>query len=246
MRITIVDDKKLNITILSEMLMRMGISQEEISHASTIDKAKEVIEETQPELLFLDIELGVGYGFDVLEASSYQDFEVVFITAHPNYALKSYAYNPIHFLLKPFSESDLHEVMRRFELRRQKSTTENLPKVSKPTEENQVIALPEKGKLHFVELGDILYFEASNVYSICHLKSRNSIVVSKTLRTYDEILPKDCFCRIHDRYLINLKQVALYTKGRGGDVILKDGTTLSVSQRRKDHFLKQIEAMALK
>lgn len=245
MRISIIDDKEINIKLLKQMLDKMGIPEENISFAMTVDAGVKLLNEKKPELLFLDIDLGHGYGFDVLKQSTYQNFELVFVTAHPNFALKSFNFNPLHYLVKPYTEEELREALLRFEKR--KSEPENTPvrKIT-PSKTRNRIAFPENGRIHFIEVQDIMYLEASNVYTLCHLEAKAPIVVSKSLSSYQEVLPNPDFCRIHERYIVNLNYVETYTKGRGGEVELKNGVILAVASRRKDLFLKQIQALSIK
>jgi len=245
MRISIIDDKEINIKLLMQMLDKMGIPEEDISHAMTVDSGVKLLDEKKPNLLFLDIDLGHGYGFDVLNQSSYKDFELVFVTAHPNFALKSFNFNPLHYLVKPYTEEELREAILRFEMR--KSEPENSPiRKATPRKSQNRIAFPENGRIHFIEVHEIMYLEASNVYTLCHLESKAPIVVSKSLGSYQEVLPEPDFCRIHERYIVNLNYVSTYTKGRGGEVELKNGTILAVASRRKELFLKQIQALSIK
>ena len=245
MKISIIDDKQLNIQLLTQMLLKMGIPSAAISHALTVEAGVKLLEKEEPDLLFLDIDLGHGYGFDVLNQSSYQKFELVFVTAHPNFALKSFRFNPIHYLVKPYSEEELQEALRRFETRKAQPDSPLIPRATSPQKRNK-IAFPENGRIHFIELNDIMYLESSNVYTLCHVLNKAPIVVSKSLSSYQEVLPEPDFCRIHESYIVNLNYVETYTKGRGGEVELKNGVVISVASRRKDLFLKQIEKLSMR
>lgn len=246
MKIAIIDDKITNIHLLQQMLEVLLPDKTEFSQATTIQKGIELIDACKPDLLFLDIDMGSGYGFEVLDQCNFQQFELVFVTAHPNFALKSYAYNPIHYLLKPFTSNELQEALYRFQQRLVPSSKLK-PSTAQSLDTNKKrICLPEKGKLRFLDLLDIIYLESSNVYTIFHLWSKEQIIISKSLATYERTLPKPDFCRIHDRYLVNLRHVTSYTKGRGGEVELKDGTLLSVSIRRKEIFISYMQKLAIR
>lgn len=246
MQISIIDDKEINIKLLVQMLADIGIAEEDVSHAMTVETGVELLEAKKPDLLFLDIDLGHGYGFDVLNQTNYSGFELVFVTAHPNFALKSFNFNPLHYLVKPYTEEELREALQRFEMRKAEPDSASIRKVITPKKSQNRIAFPENGRIHFIEVHDIMYLEASNVYTLCHLKDKAPIVVSKSLGSYQEVLPDPDFCRIHERYIVNLNYVNTYTKGRGGEVELKNGVILGVASRRKDLFLKQIQALSIK
>ncbi|MEM6806873.1 MAG: LytTR family DNA-binding domain-containing protein, partial [Bacteroidota bacterium] len=140
----------------------------------------------------------------------------------------------------------LKEALSRFDQRKSQPESESrpIPSIS-PNKTRNKIAFPENGRIHFIEVEDIMYLESSNVYTLCHLREKATIVVSKSLSSYLEVLPAPAFCRIHERYIVNLNFVKTYTKGRGGEVELKNGSTLPVASRRKDLFLKQIEQLSI-
>ncbi|MEM7372734.1 MAG: LytTR family DNA-binding domain-containing protein [Bacteroidota bacterium] len=247
MKIAIIDDKLMNLQLLQKMLEDLPHSITHIFTATTIDQGVELLETHEPELLFLDIEMGSGYGFEILERSAYQKFELIFVSAHPQFALKSYDYNPIHYLLKPITEEDLEEGMQRYFHRHDApSKVRKSPSFSsKQNSTKKRISLPENGRIRFVDIEDIVYLESSNVYTIFHLEGRSPIVVSKALASYETLLPEAIFYRIHDRYMVNLKHIQSYTRGRGGEVELSNGTELTVATRRKQEFLQKMQALSL-
>ena len=246
MRAVIVDDKLMNVKLLAKMLGDIPESVEIVGTALRIDEAIKMIDKLKPALIFLDIDMGEGYGFDVINGCEFKDFEVIFVTAFPNYALKSYEYAPLHFLTKPIDKEDLREGLNRFNNRRnalsQQQTLLSLPQ--RLAQKPRRICLPDSEQLKIVTIEDIVYCEASNVYTIFHFQDGTQLVVTKTLSNYEELLEDDGFCRIHESHLVNLSYVVSYRRGRGGEVELLNGKILPVAARRKDTFLKKLNRVA--
>ena len=245
MKIVIIDDKVMNINLLANMLEQLPENTEIIGTSLRIAEAINMIDKLKPELIFLDIDMGEGYGFDVLSGCTFRDFEVIFVTAFPNYALKSFEYAPLHFLTKPLRKEELQEGIRRFVLRRNTGAPKMTVPASLPQRLSQKprrICLPDREQLKIVAIEDIIYCEASNVYTIFHFRDSTQLVVTKALSTYENLLAEDGFCRIHESYLINLHYVESYKKGRGGEVLLCNEKNLPVAARRKDFFFKKVKS----
>lgn len=246
MNIAIIDDALMNIHLLDSMLRDVLTDPVEIHHAQTVEEGIALLETQRPDLVFLDIELGAGYGFDIVDASAYKDFELIIVSAYPQFALKSYHYNPIHYLLKPLKEENLREGLDRYDERKGTASQTSKPQPNSIKKSlKKRISLPENGRLRFVEIADIVYLESRNVYTIFHLKEGMPMTVSKGLAKYERLLPTSHFHRIHDRYIVNLHYINCYEQGRGGMVELTSGEELSVSTRRKQGFLEKLDKQNL-
>ncbi|MBK5284688.1 MAG: response regulator transcription factor, partial [Bacteroidia bacterium] len=173
------------------------------------------------------------------------DFEVIFTTAYEKYAIQAIKFAALDFLLKPFSATDLTEAMNRYSEKHNKHQTahqfealfHNLKHVLK---DSKKIALPTLSGLSVIPLNEIIRCEADVNYTNFFLVNKQKIMVSKTLKEYDELLVEFDFCRVHGSHLINLHHVKNYTRGEGGTVTLSDGSHVDVSRRKREEFLMRL------
>ncbi len=207
------------------------------------EEGLEAIAKTKPNLVFLDIQMPKLTGFDLLERLPKIDFEIIFVTAYDQYAIKAIKFSALDYLLKPLDVDELvaavekilpkqpdNEVKYRSLLSNVKSSPQELTRLAIPSD-NEIIMQP---------LDEILYCEADSSYTTLHLKNTRSITVARTLKDFENILPATKFCRIHHSTLVNLSYILKYVKGEGGYVIMADNKHLDVSRRKKDHFLQQL------
>lgn len=204
-----------------------------------------LIEELQPQLVFLDVEMPHLNGFDVLKKLEPVNFEVIFVTAYSHYAVEAFEHQATGYITKPINTEKLmaavNTAIKRIE---EKNINKNLFSL---LEKNTQAAAPDKiplstsNGLVFVKLAEILYCESSGNYTIFYLLNDKKIMVSRQLGEYEKLLPETNFTRIHDKYIINLSFIKEYVKGSGGDVVLENGKELPVASRRKEEFLARFE-----
>ncbi|MEL6695209.1 MAG: LytTR family DNA-binding domain-containing protein [Bacteroidota bacterium] len=244
-KVGIVDDKAINIKLLQDMLGRLFPQLEIVGTAASVKTGLQLIQDKKPDLVFLDIDMGDGYGFDIVQRSEYKGFQVIFVTAFPSYALSAWNYRALHYLVKPVAEEDLIEAVQRYLTRVNGEGSDkqffNMPSYGKSSSKR--ICLPDQERLLFVEVQDIIYCEVSGSYTVFRMPNQNKHVVSKSLNTYEKLLEEDGFFRIHDKYLVNLAHIAAYIRGRGGEVVLNTGEQLPVSVRKRDAFLKRMQSL---
>ncbi|MEO0585840.1 MAG: LytTR family DNA-binding domain-containing protein [Bacteroidota bacterium] len=244
-KVGIIDDKALNIKLIQDMLGRLFPQLTIVGTAESVKTGLQLIKDTEPDLVFLDIDMGDGYGFDVVQRSDYKGFQVIFVTAFPSYALSAWNYRALHYLVKPVAEEDLIEAVNRYLTRMNGEELDkqyfNMPASSKSSSKR--ICLPDQERLLFVEVQDIIYCEVSGSYTVFRMPSKQKHVVSKSLNTYEKLLEEDGFFRIHDKYLVNLAHVVAYIRGRGGEVVLSTREQLPVSVRKRDAFLKRMQSL---
>lgn len=242
MNIAIIDDRAMNIKLLEHMLLELDASIHILGTANSVSSGIKLIQESQPDLVFLDIDMGDGYGFDVLKETTNISFALVFVTAFPNYALKSFSFDPLHYLVKPVQEEELREALNRYYQRAGKFS--HKPQVlAVPSKDLDIplrICIPEKDRLRFIPTKEILYLESSRAYVIFHMTSNQKVVSTRPLNSFEEMLTPFHFCRIHDKYLLNLRFVETYIRGRGGIAQLHNGEELPIAVRRKDTFLEMM------
>ena len=199
----------------------------------------------QPDLVFSDIELGNDTAFDMLQQLPKIDFEVIFTTAFAKYAIQAIKFSALDYLLKPFSLVELTEAISQYEKKQNKKQSghqfealfHNLKNLQK---DSKKIALPTLNGLLVIPVKEIIRCQSDVNYTTFYLIEKNKIVVSKSLKEFEELLNEYDFIRIHNSHLINLRYVKNYTKGDGGIVTMSDGTEVDVSRRKKDEFLKRL------
>ena len=201
-----------------------------------------LIDELQPNLVFIDVEMPGLNGFEVLQKLEPLTFEVIFITAYNHYALQAFEVNAAGYLTKPLQVDKFIKVTT---TAIQKIEKENINKhlfslLQTNQANNNKIALPTQNGLLFINPADIIYCQSSGNYTKFFTKEGKSILVSRQLGEFEKLLSDD-FHRIHDQYIISLQYIKEYIRGRGGELVMENNDTLPVSANRKDAFLQRFE-----
>lgn len=215
---------------------------------ATSTHAKEgllLIDQLQPQLVFLDVEMPHMNGFDVLKKLEPVSFEVIFVTAYSHYAVEAFECHATGYITKPIHTEKLigavNKAIKRIE---EKAINKNLFSL---LEQNTKQATPDKiplsttNGLLFVKIAEVMYCESSGNYTHFFMCDDKKIVVSRQLGEYEKLLPENNFTRIHDKYIINLNYIKEYIKGSGGEVVLENGKEIPVATRRKEDFLARFE-----
>jgi two-component system LytT family response regulator len=239
----IVDDEPGSLFILKKLLENYCPDVEVISTLENPIEALDVIRELKPDLVFLDIEMPYANAFDLLDRLKPVSFEVIFITAFNEYALKAFKYAAVDYLLKPISIVDLKESVERVKkvlkgsLRYNDKVNGLIENLKNPVNNIDILSLPSLRGMDFIELKNVIFIVALGNYAEINFGNGKKLVVTKSLKEMEDLLPETSFYRVHHSYIISLKHVSTYIKGRGGYVILSDGTKLSVAVRKKMDFL---------
>ncbi len=242
----LVDDEKNSLIILKKLLEKHTPQVEVKAMAQSVAEAIEVIDTEKPELVFLDISMPDGDGFEVLEKVKYKDFQVIFSTAYDQYAIRAFEVAALHYILKPVKPDNLKEALARYESNKDDDLSEKIKVLSGALQNSpQRLVLPTSNGMHIIDIEDIVRCESSNNYTTFFLKDKKKIVVSKSIQIYEQMLSNSHFCRIHNKHLVNLKLIKKYVKGRGGHVILDDGSQVDVSDGRKKKFLHKLSDYTL-
>lgn len=239
----IVDDEKKGRDLLQILLREHCPAINVVGVADDISKALELINLLNPELIFLDIHMPGGSGFDLLEKIGERKINVIFVTAYHEHAIKAFKFSALDYLLKPIDEEELIKAVKKAEALAGKTPVLKDAEVLKPNHNavgNGRLALSTSLGLVFVEIKDIERCEASGKYTTCFLTNSKEIIVTKNLKEFEDVLSEYNFIRIHHSHLINLEYIKHYHKGRGGYITMKSGSTITVSQRKKDEFLKRL------
>ncbi len=246
-RTVIIDDEENARFLLADQIKRHFAELVTIvGEADDVDTGLEVIERTQPDLVFLDIKMPKGTGFDLLQACKRIDFEVVFVTAFDNFAIKAFDFAAFGYLLKPVKTAELSKVIERMDKqsRRLKDSADQRLKVlvdhygDAAGKLNRIVINNMDG-FKVVDLVDIIRLEASSNYTTFVLANDRRIVVSRTMGEYEELLNDHGFFRIHQSHIVNLRHVDAFLKQDGGQVQMSDGSLLTISRNRKAGFMRK-------
>ncbi len=246
MDVIIVDDEPMAREIIESILTENFHDVNITGQAGTVKEAVELIGSINPQLVFLDVDLTDGSGFDVLSTLKKVNFKVIFITAHQKYAIKAIKFSAFDFILKPISTQELIEAVNRVKAEGQlndqaKRWDAFFENISGLKPKLQKIVLKTSESIHLVQVDDIIRCEADNNYSTFYLANGEKILVSKGLKDYEELLKDNDFFRVHQSHLINLNYVLRFDKKDGGSVVLSDKSIVPVSQRKKQSLFEFFE-----
>lgn len=245
-RTVVVDDEVKCLLSLTNMLMHEAPQVRIVGQAQNVADAVVVIDTQKPDLVFLDIAMPDGEGFDVIQKTAWKHFEIVFVTAYNQYAIKAFGFAAIHYLLKPVEKDDLMEAMHRFISHTSKPLLEEKLRVFRQSFDKvpEKIILPTFEGFVVINLNDIVRCEAEGNYTHFFLADSRKILISKNLNNFEKLLSEIHFCRVHHKHLVNLAYVGNYHKGKGGTILMKDGDAVDVSESRKQPFLDQLKQFA--
>ncbi len=242
----IIDDELRGRSLLRELLARYCPDVQVLALAENARQGMEAIRLHQPDFVFLDINMPTTNGFEMLEQLGEVHFDIVFVTAYNEFAVKAYKYAAFDYLLKPVDPDELVATVERLKAKkRQSSLHDRLALLMKTLEEPK--KLPGKLTIHgadgitILTIADIIYLEADGPYTVFFLQNRDKLVSSKNLKEYEEILGDHGFFRTHHSYLVNLEHIRKYVRA-DGYVLVSNGHQVDVSKRRKDEFLHRLEA----
>ena len=244
-RTLIIDDEAPSREALRHYLEKYCPDVELVGEAESVETGLEAVRKYQPAVLFLDIEMPFGNGFDLLERlPANHQMEVVFVTAYEQYALRALRMSAAHYLLKPVDIDDLVDAVARVKaragLREQGQVTRTLLQNLKKTavEAPSRLALPLIDGLEIVLPEEIRFLEAADNFTNFHLTDGRKLLICRKLKFYDALLEPAGFYRIHRSTVINIATVKRYHRGKGGAVTLNDGTELAVAAARKQRLLE--------
>lgn len=249
MKALIIEDEQKSREMLSEILKKYYPQIAILGLAKNVAEAVELIEKTKPNLLFLDISMPDGTGFDVLEKTLGHHFDIIFTTATDKHALKAIKYSACDYLLKPIDLDELHDAINRVEKKHsvEMPSMENLQFLIqnlKRTDDNyNKISLPTGNAFEIIQIKDIIRCEADGSYTNFFLVGGKKLMVSASLKHYEDLLPEKDFIRIHHHNLVNMNHVIRFLKEDGGYAIMSDNSKLEISRRKKEAFLERLNAV---
>lgn len=244
-RTVLIDDETDSIRVLQKLLEASCPQVEIVGEADGVETGMHIIQATRPDLVILDIEMTQGNAFDLLNALQPIRFQVIFVTAFDNYAIRAFKYSAADYLLKPVDMDELREAVERVSARMGEKTIMDqmkmlLENVGTFQLLQQKMAIPTLTGLIFVPFRDIIRFEAKGSYTAIYLINREQVTAIRNIKEYEDLLPEAIFCRVHNSHIVNLHLVRKYHKGRGGHVVMEDGSSIEVASRRREELLRRL------
>lgn len=241
----IIEDQPAALTMLKNDLKMNHSEIEVIATAQSVVEASKLLRQKQADLLFLDIMLGDGTGFDVLEIHPNLKSKIIFVTASDEFALKAFKFSAIDYVLKPYSNEDLASAIEKAKSQVQPNKEQlNVlqESINQPNTRPNKISLHTSDKIVVVNLNDIIRCKADNNYTEFFMQDGSKILVSKTLKFYADMLKEFQFLRVHQSHLVNLQFVKEFIKSDGGYLVLKDKKTVPVSVRKRAEVVEAISS----
>lgn len=246
-RCVIVEDEEMARKVLKSLLAQYCPDVMVCAEADDVESGKTVIEAFRPDLVFLDIEMPGGSGFKLLSNVNNNDFEVVFITAYEQFAIKAIRHAALDYLLKPVDPKELVAAVEKVKESKYKKTLkkqyDNL--LSNLNPEQLVIrkiSISTTDKIHLIEVDNIIRCESDNYYTIIYFKNDTNLMVSKTLKEMEQKLEEFNFVRTHKSHLVNIRCIMNFIKDEMM-VLLSDGTKVPVSKRKKEKIIEIINSL---
>lgn len=211
--------------------------------AESVDQGVDLIKSVRPDIVFLDIEMRSGTGFDLLQQLDNPDFEVIFTTAYEQYAMKAIKFSALDYLLKPIDITELKNAIKKAIDKRQKENgNQNLLSLinNLRTDKKPRISISTAEGIFYIEIDQIVRCEAKGAYTVFYLKNGTKITTSKNLKEYETLLSEHNFHRVHNSHIINIEEVHKYIKS-DNMVEMKDGSRVGISSQRKDSFLERMK-----
>ena len=241
----IIEDEKKSAEVLAQLLQKNCPEVNIVGRAENVKEGIELIRNLKPELVFLDVMMPDGSGFDVLEKLTDLKFDVIFTTATDKFAVKAIKYSALDYLLKPIEEEELKIAVKKvLDSKKNLSAEQNikflLENIKHGDDQYSKITLPTGSAYEVVLVKDIIKCEANDNYTNIYLTNGRKFLVTGTLKHYEDLLPEKDFIRVHHRFLINMNHMVRFKKEEGGSAVMSDGSQVEVSRRKKDDFLKKL------
>lgn len=253
MKALLVDDEVNNLESLHFMLQHDCEGVEVIGKAVNAVQARDWLAQHTADVIFLDINMPGEDGFQFLNSLVTQNFKVVFVTAYNEYAIQAIKASALDYIVKPVNIDELQTAVEKVKrsLSSPVAAEQNrqllehlLQSVNKKTPPKK-IALPQLGGISFIEVDDMVSLQADSNYTIIHMHNMQKLVISKTLKDFEELLDQTQFARIHKSYIVNLRYIKEYSTTDGGVVKMTDGNQWSISRRQLDTFLEKMKTGSL-
>lgn len=241
----IIDDEYNSRETLRQMLRYCCPNVEIVGEGEGVVSGLAAINELNPDIVFLDIKMTDGTGFDLLNKVGKADFRLVFVTAFEEYAMKAFRCNAIDYITKPVDPNELQRAVEKASKMTDGENTNDaikrlLDSINKPNQPNKKIVLKTLNTVHVIEVDNIIRCESDRNYTVFHLADGEKILISRSMKEFDDMLMEFGFLRVHNSHLINLNALRKFLKDEL-ILVLKDNTSIPVAYRKRDELLHAIK-----
>ncbi len=246
-RTLIIDDEDHVRETLTTLLTRFCPQVNIVGNANSVASGIKAIREKNPELILLDIKMDDGSGFDILEHFNTIDFKIIFVTAYEKHALEAFQFSAVDYILKPVNREKLAEAVQRAQILVQQDFNTQLSalreNINPGNKKNKKVVLKTLDNIYLLNTKDIMQCRSDGCYTIFESVDNESIMVSRILKEYDEMLSGYGFFRVHRSHLVNLQHIKRFEKQEGGSVVLTNDKKIPVSSRSRERLLNLFEEM---
>jgi two-component system LytT family response regulator len=234
---------------LRDLILNVSAGVPVIEEADGVESGLQKIKSFSPDIIFLDIEMDDGTGFDLLNRVTHPSFQLIFTTAHDQYAVQAFKFSAIDYLLKPVDPDELSKSLESAASHIRNNDLSNqlhvlMQQLTHKNDHERKIVLKDIDSTYFIRVNDILFCQAEGTYTKFHISNSDPILVSKNLKEYENLLEPLGFLRTHHSYLANPDKIKMYDKTDGGSLILEGDLRIPVSQRKRDFVLGILEKKA--
>ncbi|MBL0006935.1 MAG: response regulator transcription factor [Saprospiraceae bacterium] len=244
----IIEDEERSTIVLQNLLETYCPDVEVVGNATSVQDGIKTVNALQPDILFLDVQIVGGTGFDILEKLNNTRVSIIFTTAYDHYALKAFKFSAIDYLLKPIDIDELKIAVKKVTAPNQQAEDEfkikNLLSNIKNPSEDPVLLVSTLEAVEFVRIREIIRCEAQGAYTQLILKDTKSVMVSKVIKEFEFLLQEYGFYRVHQSHLINLREVRKYIKSENY-LLMRDGAQIQLARSRKDDFFNVLHKVQL-
>ncbi|MFM7664020.1 MAG: LytR/AlgR family response regulator transcription factor [Bacteroidota bacterium] len=243
-KVLIIDDEKRIRDFVKRMIDSFEMNVEVFTDGENVETGMNAIKTLKPDIVFLDIQMPDGTGFDLLNQVGEKSFELIFITAFQEYAIMAIKFSALDYILKPIDAEELKTALQNaidtIEFKKEETQYEALIH-NLNNQQKRKLVLKTQESVHVVDLSEIIRCEADKNYTFFYLNNGKKILVSRTLKDFELLLANHGFFRAQQSHLINLEYIERYDKSEGGSVVMKDGTAVPLSTAKKDQFFQLLE-----
>lgn len=245
-KVLIIDDENRIRDFVKRMIDSFGLDLEVYTDGENVETGLAAIEKIKPDIVFLDIQMPDGTGFDLLNRVNEKKFELIFITAFQEYAIMAIKFSALDYILKPIDEDELKTALLNaidtIDFKKEDSQYDALTHNLQPSQKRKLV-LKTQESVHVVDLSDIIRCEADKNYTFFFLINGKKILVSRTLKDFETLLSGHGFFRVQQSHLVNLDYIDRYDKQEGGSVIMKVGSPVPLSPAKKEQFFQLLEKL---
>lgn len=239
----VIDDQEFCTEVIKDMLADENPETEVCAVCHSGKDGMKAISKHRPDLVILDVEMPEMTGFEMLQKIKEVDFDVIFTTSFDKYSIEAIRFSAMDYLLKPVVPYELKAAIDRVIKNQDKNLSKKISSLFRNLTETRKnidqIAIPSSDGLVFISVSEIVHCESDSNYTTLFMKSKEKIIITKTLKEVETLLEGTDFFRIHNSHLINMKHIRKYIRGNAGYVIMSDGASLNIARNKKEDFLKQ-------